>query len=264
MDQPNDLTPPGGFPQERRVRLGRLAKHETIEAVAHCDVHHFISSQFAAPAFEVREIAIECGLKVIEGPLKGDAIGAFNPDEDLITVDRCRIVEHHPPESVEGVVRSTIAHELAHARLHRYVMAMASPGPGLYWYCERSEQEARVYAAAFLLPRAHLEVNETLLSLQERRDAGQDVPEFYLWARLQAVAVRFGVTRSLVVERLVKLGFLVRQGRLVRLASCQESLLRTLEWERKQVEAEISRLERERHRAERERDRLRAQLEGVL
>lgn len=206
MGSTDNLFPVGGFPMERRVRLGRSKLH-WVEMVAECDAHHFVPPQLGPPAENLHAVAAQRNLEIVEGTLPGKSIGLFDL-RGIITVDRAKIRATHGAGSVEGVVRSTVSHELGHAAIHRHAL-----GQGVH--NEDMEREAGAYAAAFLLPRYLLEVDATLLRLQGMRDAGRDVPEFYLWQRLQVVATRFGVTRSLVVERLVKLGFLQRRGRRV-------------------------------------------------
>ena len=203
----DNLFPPGGF-ASRRVRLGRLAKHEYVEAIAECDVHHQVPNQLASPALHLDSAAAQCGLTIIEEHLPGASIGRLDVSRGAILVDPVKIARvFRPGTFLVGVVRSTVAHELGHYRLHRAQLQLGIRNL-------EQEQQARVYASAFLLPRARLEVDATLLRLQERAGVGE-VPEFTLWASLQVVANRFGVTRSLVVERLVKLGFLTRHGRRI-------------------------------------------------
>jgi hypothetical protein len=192
------------FDPSRLVRLGRLAKHEFVETVAHCDVEHQVP-KFAIPALSLHSVAAQRGLVIVEEPLPGRSIGMLVLNRAAILVDRAKIAARcRPGTFVEGMVRSTVTHEIGHMALHRHLLHQGVRN-------EAMEEQARVYAAAFLLPRARLEVDATLLQLQELHDRRGEVPEFYLWQRLQVVANRFGVCRSLVVERLVKVGFLQRR-----------------------------------------------------
>lgn len=191
-----------------RVCFGELKKHAWVEALAEIEANRL--SNHSAPAHQLGAAASLRGLVVIEEQLPGYSIGRLDVSRGAIIIDRAKI-ERLFPGAVEGVVRSTIAHELAHFATHR---AALNEGR----HNEEMEEQARVYASAFLLPRARLEVDETILALRERAVAG-DVPEFYLWSRLAVVAKQFGVTRSLVVERLVRLGFLVRRGRRIWMAT---------------------------------------------
>ncbi len=123
----------------------------------------------------------------------------------------------------EGLRHAIIAHEIGHFRLHRWELQNG------HRLGAQHEREAEAYGAAFLLPVPLLQVDATLLELQARHEERGELPEFYLWSQLQVVAKRFRVTRTLVIERLARLGFLERKGGCLAMAPVQKQLERYYE-----------------------------------
>lgn len=198
------------------VRFRAKPYLEWVSAIAECDAHHLVAPQLY-PAEDLPGVASCLGLTVVEEDLgppepEGATLGRLDLERRAIVVSS-RLSDHsHPRTYLAGLRRSVIAHEIGHFQLHRAQLRSGILNAD-------QEREAHWYAACFLLPLARLERDPVVRGLLEVATAFGATPDFYLWERLAAVARRFGVCRSLVVKRLVRLGLLERRGKRVILAA---------------------------------------------
>lgn len=99
------------------------------------------------------------------------------------------------PATGPGVEAFTLAHELAHLRLHIPHILAGRLG-------DTQEREANVYAGVFLIPRRQLVELDDFLAL--RRNDG--LSDKQIDACVQRLAVYFGCNRQAMIYELVELG----------------------------------------------------------
>jgi hypothetical protein len=175
-----------------------------VERVAERDIAHVLPDQLCAPAAHIIDIANQRGLQIEDRALTSPWAGELDIWEGTITVDLVALSSRANSDAqLRSLVAITVARGLGHSALHRWEWEN-----GIHRPAQRAE--ARAYAAALLLPRPRLELDPELLQLQQLRQQ-RAVLTSELARTVQVVANRFGVLRTLVVERLLRLGFLERK-----------------------------------------------------
>jgi hypothetical protein len=119
--------------------------------------------------------------------------------------------------SLEGLINSTLAHELGHIRLHaneirnRYTRSFELPGGGVIHADGRNvqrEQEAELYAAIFLVPKKLLVEEHSAKRLYEwhQNETWKKPP--VIWRLVVKLAAKFEVSPSLMKRCLCELGWI--------------------------------------------------------
>ena len=118
--------------------------------------------------------------------------------------------------SLEGLLNSTLGHELGHIRLHSEEMRERSPENYHLWSrvaplegrSLQRELEADLYASVFLVPERLLMRESEAQRIYTWHREGESVSSSTLWTLVTSLAECFRVTPALMMKRLCGLGWI--------------------------------------------------------
>ena len=152
------------------------------------------------PARLVHEAILECGWSIqrLSG-MRSALLGLCCAEERAIQIPTDFRQRLRVPATARLVYHETLAHELAHIRLHAQTMLMQRLKDSAW------ENEADVYARVFLVPRAQLlgkPAMQRLLDAQSQQE---------LWRNILCLAQEFCVTGWFLSSALELYGFIRMQ-----------------------------------------------------
>lgn len=152
------------------------------------DCHRLVSAAASAnrvsytrPAEALGDVVALLGFRVRLGPV--DGYGCLEPKARTIWLSDRLASLLDSPSTVEQVARFTVAHELAHLRLHSRFLSRLT---------NYHERQAEQYAAEFLIPA----------SMLSQRISGQITPEL-----IRRLSAWFMVSQAAMRVRLIRLGY---------------------------------------------------------
>jgi Zn-dependent peptidase ImmA (M78 family) len=159
------------------------------------------------------------GLGLVTRPMPDAKLGVTHYDRRCITINSRMSELVRPNTNMEGLLHSTKAHELAHMRLpHHEVEVRAARRQGHFLdpaVEARQEEEANFYAGVFLVPTLSLWAKPRVLQLLEADPAAWTSDA--LWQTVLDLARSFRVTGSLMARRLIHIGVIEKNERLLNL-----------------------------------------------
>lgn len=163
-------------------------------------------------ALWVEELLEVLGFKICYQPMAANQLGLYDAENGLIFINSKL---NGGRADTERRRRSTLAHELAHTRLHEREMQQRAfvDFNGERHYGSRSryrirETEAYQYAAIFLVPRQQLENQEASHLLRDARHYRQQLPSEEIRQAVNSLAAAFHVSPSFMRRCLIDLGWL--------------------------------------------------------
>jgi Zn-dependent peptidase ImmA (M78 family) len=173
------------------------------------------------PADVLEDVVEEVlGLSLVTRPLLGPVLGVFRYERNCITLNSLMAQLVRPNTYIEGLMNSTLAHELAHLRLpHHVAQVWEAKQRNAPWDAAteaQREEEANHYAGIFLVPTEDLFVEPLVLQLQASEPTAWTSDD--LWQVVLTLARIFRVTGSLMARRLSHLGVVEQTDRILRLA----------------------------------------------
>ena len=157
-----------------------------------------------------------CGFRVAPRVLFPGQLGLCDFQSKIVYYNANMDFVNHQT-SPEGLINSSLAHELAHIRLHseeianRYIERRYLAKGVVSHLGERDfqrEQEADLYAAIFLVPGRFLVREKSAQQLYRWHKQRKTVKASSIWRRVYDLAKRFKVTPSLMRRCLVELGWI--------------------------------------------------------
>lgn len=179
-----------------------------LQRVCSADRDRLLEGWGGTPAGAPEKIASSLGLEIRTEDIETRE-GALDLARGAILVNRRLAKLCDPRTDLWGLRNCIVAHEPGHIRLHR---ALLLGGSSLRLV---EEHEAFVYAEEFLMSREMLRSDQSVIELCRWRVKPRPLAQEKLWYLVDDLATRFRVSRSAVVERLVRLGVLERNGKRV-------------------------------------------------
>lgn len=184
------------------------------------------------PAFILDELLEDMlGMTVVPRVLETHVLGHCDFDDRQVCYNTRMRQFSLPNTKIEGLVHSTLGHELGHLRLGHEAELRAdhdpmtpsmfgTAAPSVHLVCGRSvlpaharrEQNADYYAAVFLVPERQLIRLERGAIIEEARRSGRRMASRDLWPMVLELADHFGVTGALMARRMEDLGWLIKKG----------------------------------------------------
>lgn len=206
------------------------AEHLLREVCRACGLDDAVPAAVLVDVFEVL-----LKMRVAEEPLEGHQLGRCEFVSGKVLVNQRMREITLPNTKVEGVVNSTLAHELGHVRLGherelrqerdlltQSLFEVSTPRIVCFRNWERRrmspeerirEAHANLYASVFLVPQRQLMSLEEARLIETCWREGREMSSRGLWELVLRLAEVFQVTGALMARRLCDLGWLVQRER---------------------------------------------------